>query len=279
MTTTPSNYPVTTIEPAERRLMPEVRELWRHRHLAFLFAWRDIKVRYKQSLIGIAWAVLQPFMTMVVFTLIFGKFASFPDQGLPYPVFVYAGLLPWTFFASSFGQTAGSVLANRVLVQKVYFPRLVLPLSAVLVPLADLFFSSIVLFGVMAWFDVTIQPTVVLAPIFLALIAMTAVGVGSALAVVNVRYRDVPYTIPFIIQLWLYASPVIYPTAELPEKYQIISAFNPLVAGVTGFRWALTGTPPPDTIVLVIGVVMATVMFLGGLLIFRRGETKFADVM
>jgi lipopolysaccharide transport system permease protein len=279
MTTTPSDYPVTTIEPAERRLMPEFRELWRHRHLAFLFAWRDVKVRYKQSLIGIAWAVLQPFLTMVVFTLIFGKFANFPSQGLPYPVFVYAGLLPWTFFASSLGLSAASVVTNRILVQKVYFPRLILPLSAVLVPLVDLCFSSVVLLGVMAWFDVAVQPTVVLAPFFLLLIAMTAVGVGSALAVINVRYRDVPYTIPFLIQLWLYASPVIYPTAELPEKYQIISALNPVVAGVTGFRWALTGTPPPDTIVLVLGITMAIVMFVGGLVIYRRGETKFADVM
>jgi lipopolysaccharide transport system permease protein len=279
MTTTPSDYPVTTIKPAERRLMPEFRELWRHRHLALLFAWRDVKVRYKQSLIGIAWAVLQPFITMVVFTLIFGKFANFPSQGLPYQVFVYAGLIPWTFFASSLGLTAGSVVTNRVLVQKVYFPRLVLPLSSVLVPLVDFFFSFLVLLGIMLWFDVSIQATAILAPLFLLIIAMTAVGVGSALAVVNVRYRDVPYTIPFLIQLWLYASPVIYPTNALPEQYQIISALNPVVAGVTGFRWALTGTPPPDTIVLVLGISMAIVLFVGGLLVYRRGEAKFADVM
>lgn len=275
----PGDRPLTVIDAAKRRPAVELGELWRARETALTFAWRDVKVRYKQSLIGIAWAILQPLLTMVVFTIIFGKFAKFPSQGLPYQVFVYTGLLPWTFFSSALSQTAGSVLANRQLVQKVYFPRLILPLSAVLVPAIDFLFSLVVLAGIMAWYDIGLHLTVLLAPVFLLLLALTALGVGAVLATINVRYRDVPYAIPFLIQTWLYVSPVIYGFGSLPHKWQVILSLNPVVAGITGFRWALVGTPAPSLLELLLGLPSAVVMVVAGFIVFRRFETRFADTM
>jgi homopolymeric O-antigen transport system permease protein len=274
-----SQLPVTVIEAAAPRARLELRELWRARDLALTFAWRDVKVRYKQSLIGIAWAVIQPFLTMVVFTLVFGKFANFPSQGLPYQAFVYLGLLPWALFASSLTQISSSVLSNRQLVQKVYFPRLILPISGVLVPVVDFLFSSIVLVGILFWFHVHTSANVFFAPLFLVLLLVTALGVGAVFAAINVRYRDVPYVVPFLIQIWLYVSPVIYPTAALPEKYETLSSLNPVVPAITGFRWALAGTPPPSTIQLALGISFATVLVTFGFWFYRRWESRFADTI
>ena len=245
---------LTVIEAETPRLKLELRELWRARDLAFTFAWRDVKVRYKQSLIGITWAILQPLATMVVFTLIFGKFAKFPSQGQHYQVFVYSGLLPWTLFATALTQISGSVLQNRQLVQKVYFPRLILPISGVLVPAIDFFFSSVVLAGIMVWYQIGVSWHVLLVPVFLLILVFTALGVGSFFATVNVRYRDVPYVIPFLTQIWLYLSPVIYPSNAIPEKWQVLFSLNPMVAAITGFRWALLGTPAPTTMEVTLGL-------------------------
>lgn len=275
----PSTLQLTVIEADAPRAKAELRELWRARELALTFAWRDVKVRYKQSLIGIAWAVLQPLLTMVVFTLIFGKFAQFPSQGLPYQVFVFLGLLPWMFFATALSQISGSVVLNRQLVQKVYFPRLILPLSGLLVPAIDFLFSCVVLAAIMTWFHVGTGPTLLLAPLFLLLLAVTAMGVGSVLAAVNVRFRDVPYVVPFLIQIWLYVSPIIYPTSALPQKYQVLSAVNPVVPAITGFRWAVAGTPPPTAVQLGIGIASATVMLLIGFRVYSKWETRFADTI
>lgn len=274
-----SEAPVTVIRPARRSGLPEFRELWRARDLAFILAWRDVKVRYKQSLIGIAWAVLQPFLTMVVFTLIFGKFAQLPAQGLPYPVFAMLNLVPWTFMAAVFTLTSGCVLTNRMLVQKVHFPLLILPLACILVPLVDFVFSFAVGIGITKWYDVTIQGTIVYVPFFLLMLAMTGVGLGSFLAVINVRYRDVPYAIPFLVQLWLFASGVIYAADALPEKYIAIASLNPAVGAITGFRWAVVGTPPPSTTMLGLGILMAVVLFFFGLWFYRRAEPRFADTL
>ena len=274
-----STSPLTLIRPARRSGLPDFRELWRFRDLAMILAWRDVKVRYKQSLIGIAWAVLQPFLTMVVFTLIFGKFAQLPSQGLPYPVFAMLNLVPWTFMAAVFTATAGCVLGNRALVQKVHFPLLILPLACVLVPLVDFVFSFVVGLGITVWFDITIQPTIVYVPFFLLMLAMTAIGLGSFLAVINVRYRDVPYAVPYLVQLWMFASGVIYAAAALPEKYIAIASLNPAVGAITGFRWAVAGTAPPTTTMLVLGVVMAVVFFFSGLWFYRRAEPRFADTI
>jgi len=271
--------PVTLIRPARRSGLPDVRELWRARDLALILAWRDVKVRYKQSLIGIAWAVLQPVLTMIVFTLIFGKFAQLPAQGLDYPVFAMLNLVPWIFMAAIFTLTAGCVLANRVLVQKVHIPLLILPVTCILVPLVDFVFSFAVGIGITAWYGTAIQPTIVLVPLFLLMLAMTAVGLGSFLAVVNVRYRDVPYAVPFLVQLWLFASGVIYAAEALPERYLAIASLNPAIGAITGFRWAVAGTPPPTTTMLVLGVTMAVVFFVGGLAFYRSAEPRFADTL
>ncbi len=274
-----SDAPVTLIRPAGRSGLPDFRELWRARDLALILAWRDVKVRYKQSLIGIAWAILQPSLTMVVFTLIFGKFAQLPSEGLPYPVFSMLNLVPWTFLAAVFTLTAGCVLSNRMLVQKVHFPLLILPLACVLVPLVDFVFSFVVALGITEWFGVSIQPTIVWVPAFLLMLAMTAIGLGSFLAVINVRYRDVPYVVPFLVQLWLFASGVIYAAGAIPEKYIGVASLNPAVGAITGFRWAVAGTPPPTTTMLGLGVLMTIVIFFAGLWFYRRAEPRFADTI
>ena len=244
-----------------------------------ILAWRDVKVRYKQSLIGIAWAVLQPFKTMVVFTSIFGKFAQLPSQGLPYPVFAMLNLVPWSFLAAVFTLTAGCVLGNRMLVQKVHFPLLILPLACILVPLIDFAFSFSVALGITSWYDVAIQPTIVLVPLFLLMLAMTAIGLGSFLAVINVRYRDVPYVVPFLVQLWLFASGVIYAAAAIPEKYMAVASLNPAVGAITGFRWAVAGTAPPTATMLGLGVAMTLILFFCGLWFYRRAKHRFADTL
>jgi lipopolysaccharide transport system permease protein len=279
MSETPSAVPVTLIRPVRRSGMPEFREVWRSRDLALILAWRDVKVRYKQSLIGIAWAVLQPLLTMVVFTLIFGKFAQLPAQGLPYPVFSMLNLVAWTFLASVFTLTSACVLSNRTLVQKVHFPLLILPLACILVPLVDFAFSFLVGLGITWGYDIPIQPTIVLVPLFLLMLGATAIGVGSFLAVINVRYRDVPYVVPFLVQLWLFASGVIYAADSIPEKYLNIASLNPAIGAITGFRWAVTGTPAPSATMLALGVTTAVIVFLGGLWFYRRAEPRFADTL
>jgi lipopolysaccharide transport system permease protein len=278
----PSNLrelPLTVIQADAPRAWLELRELWRARDMALAFAWRDVKVRYKQSLIGIAWAIIQPLLTMVVFTIIFGKFANFPSQGLPYQVFSYLGLLPWAFFSTALAQISTSVLTNRQLVQKVYFPRLILPISGLLVPAVDFCVSCVVLGGIMWWFHVGTSIDIMLAPFFLLLLAVTALGVGAVFASINVRYRDVPYVVPFIVQIWLYLSPVAYPTDALPHKYQILGSINPVAPAITGFRWAVAGTPPPTALQLGIGLASAATLLTVGFSIYRRWELRFADTL
>jgi lipopolysaccharide transport system permease protein len=279
MSEIPSDLPVTLIRPVRRSGIPNFGELWRARDLALILAWRDVKVRYKQSLIGIAWAILQPLLTMVVFTLIFGKFADLPAQGLPYPVFSMLNLVAWGFLASVFALTSGCVLANRMLVQKVHFPLLVLPLACILVPLVDFAFSFTVGLGITVGYDVPIQSTIVLAPLFLLMLGATGIGLGSFLAVINVRYRDVPYAVPFLVQLWLFASGVIYAADAIPEKYLNIASLNPAVGAITGFRWAIVGTPAPTTTMLALGLTTTVVVFVGGLWFYRRAEPRFADTL
>jgi lipopolysaccharide transport system permease protein len=270
---------ITVIRPPSGLPRLDVLELWRFRELAFRILWRDVKVRYKQTSIGVAWAVLQPFLTMVVFTFIFGRFAGFPSQGLPYEVFVFSALLPWTYFAQSVVGSSTSLASNVALVTKVYFPRALLPLSGVAVPLVDFTLSLGVLAGLMAWFDVAPVATLPIAPAFLALAVVTALGVGLFFSALNVRFRDVPYAIPFLIQIWLYLSPVIYPSKALPEVWQWVFALNPMTGAITGFRWALFGTPAPEPGQLAVSVVAAIAIFTAGLAFFRRTEATFADTI
>jgi lipopolysaccharide transport system permease protein len=267
------------IQPASRLPKLDFQELWQYRELALTFVWRDLKVRYKQTAIGVAWALLQPFVTMVVLTLIFGKFAKFPSQNLPYPVFLYSAQLPWTYFSSAFVAAAASVSLNTTLVTKIYFPRVLLPLAAITVPFVDFVLASSILVGMMVWYHVGVGPEVVLAPLFILMAAVTALGAGFLFAVANVRYRDVPYVIPFLVQIWFYCSGVIYPIEALKEKWQWILSLNPMTGVITGFRWALVGTPPPHAGQFALSVAMAGLLFLVGLTVFRGFEPRFADTI
>ena len=275
----PLSERLTVIRPASRIPRLNFQELWQYRELALTFVWRDLKVRYKQTAIGVAWALLQPFVTMVVLTLIFGKFAKFPSQNLPYPVFLYAAQLPWTYFSSSFTASSSSISLNASLVTKIYFPRVLLPLAAIMVPFVDFLLASTILGGMMIYFHVGIGPEAVLAPLFILLAAVTALGAGFLFSVANVRYRDVPYVIPFLVQIWFYCSGVIYPIEALKEKWQWILSLNPMTGVITGFRWALVGTPPPHAGQFALSVAMAGLLFLVGLTVFRGFEPRFADTI
>lgn len=254
-------------------------ELWAYRELLGRLAWRDVAVRYKQTSFGIAWAILQPLLTMVVFTIVFGKFASFPSNGLPYPIFSYSALLPWTYFAASVGLASGGLVSNRALVTKVYFPRLILPLVGVVVPIVDFLMALIVLFGMMAWFSIWPSWAIVLAPLFMLLALVTAFGVGLCLSPLNVRYRDVPYAVPFMISIWMYFSGVVYSIDGLKEWQQWILAINPMTAVIQGFQWGMLGTVPPDLGKTLISVASATTLIVVGLSYFRKSEPRFADTI
>jgi lipopolysaccharide transport system permease protein len=270
---------VTVIRPAPKWPHLDVRELWHYRELLASLAWRDIAVRYKQTSIGVAWAILQPFLTMVVFTLVFGRFADFPSKDIPYPIFTYSALLPWTYFAAALAVSSSSLVSNRGLVTKVYFPRVLLPLAGVTVPIVDFLLALTVLFGMMAWFDVWPNAAMLLAPLFMLMALVAALGVGLFLSAVNVRYRDVPYAIPFVLQIWLYLSGVVYAISSLPEHWQWVLALNPMTGVINGFQWGLVSTEAPDLGKTLVSVAATALFFVVGLWFFRRSEPRFADTI
>jgi lipopolysaccharide transport system permease protein len=270
---------VIVIKPAPRWPHLDVREFWHYRELFAMLVWRDIKVRYKQTSIGVAWAIVQPLMLMIVFTLIFGKFARFGSEGLPYQVFTYSGLLPWTYFAAALTLSSASVVSNVNLVTKVYFPRVFLPFAASAVPAIDFVLAFVVLVGLMAWYGVGVSAAIVLLPVFLALAFLTALGVGLFLSAVNVRYRDVPYAIPFLTQLWMWLSPVAYSVRALPERWEWVFSINPMTGVINGFRWTIVGTPAPSAGQLALSLGTAILFFVVGLAYFRRSEPRFADTI
>jgi homopolymeric O-antigen transport system permease protein len=274
-----SNGRVTVIRPAARWPHLDLVELWHYRELLGRLTWRDVAVRYKQTSIGVAWAILQPFLTMVVFTLVFGRFANFPSKGVPYPIFTYSALLPWTYFASAVAVAGTSLVSNRGLVTKVYFPRVLLPLAGVTVPIVDFLLAFSVLVGMMLWFDIWPSVAILLAPFFLFMAFVAALGVGLFLSAVNVRYRDVPYAIPFLMQIWLYLSGVVYAISALPERWQWVLALNPMTAVINGFQWGVLGTPAPELGKTIVSVVATAVFFVIGLWFFRRSEPRFADTI
>jgi len=273
------NSDITVIRPASSWPQIQFNELWRYRGLLGVFVWRDLKVRYKQTVIGVAWALFQPLFTALVYTFVFGRFAKFPSENLPYPIFAYAGVLAWQYFSSSFNQATSSVVGNVPLVTKVYFPRLLLPIGGVLVPLVDLTLSLTVLAGMMVWFGVVPSALILLSPLFIALALVTALGAGLALSAMTVRYRDVPYAIPLFMQVLPFLSGVMYSLTALPEKWQWVLAFNPLTAVVTGWRWTVLGGFSPNPGQLAISVAMAFAMLAVGLAYFRRSEPRFADTI
>ena len=269
----------TVIRPASRVPRLDFAELWRYRELALTLVWRDLKVRYKQTAIGVAWALLQPFVTMVVLTLVFGKFAQFPSQNLPYPVFLFSAQLPWTYFQSSFTSASASVSVNSPLVTKIYFPRVLLPLAAITVPFVDFVLASSILLGMMVYFHVGVGTEILLSPFFVLLAAVTALGAGLLFSVANVRFRDIPYVIPFLVQIWFYASGIIYPIDSLSERWQWILSLNPMTGAITGFRWAVVGTPAPQAGQFALSVAVAGILFVVGLAVFRGWEPRFADTI
>jgi lipopolysaccharide transport system permease protein len=270
---------VTIIKPAARWPHLDLSELWHYRELLARLVWRDIAVRYKQTSIGVAWAVLQPFLTMVVFTFVFGRFANFPSKGLPYPIFTYSALLPWTYFASAVALSSASIVSSRALVTKVYFPRVLLPLASVSVPVADFLPAFLVLVGMMFWYSTFPTIAILLAPLFLAMALAAALGVGLFLSALNVRYRDVPYAVPFLIQIWLYLSGVVYAISSLPEKWQWVLSLNPMTAVINGFQWGVLGTPAPELTKTLVSIAATVLFVVVGLWFFRRSEPRFADTI
>lgn len=270
--------PVTIIRPLRGWIPINFRDLWVYRELLYFLTWREIKVRYKQTALGFAWAVIQPVCMMIVFTLFFGTLAKIPSEGIPYPLFNYAALLPWTLFAEGITRSSMSMVQNPNLVKKVYFPRLVIPLSGILSPLVDFAIAFTILVGMMFYYGYAPTVNVLWLPAFIVLALMTSLGVGLWLSAINVKYRDVRYVIPFLIQLWLFASPVVYSSSLLPERFQAIYGLNPMAGVIEGFRWALLGTEPPGSLIA-ISVIIVIVILISGAFYFRRNEKTFADVI
>ena len=256
-----------------------LRDLWVYRELIFFLIWRDIKVRYKQTALGAAWAVLQPLLTMIVFTFFFGNLLDVNSDGLPYPVFSYTALLPWGLFSKAIGDAGRSLVLNRNMLTKIYFPRLVIPIASVVSGLIDFAIAFVVLMGLMWYYRITPTAAVWALPFLLLLALVTALGVGLWLSALNVIYRDVGYVIPFLTQLWFYITPIVYSSSELPDSLKVIYALNPMVGVVDGFRWALLGTDTAPGVMLLVSSIMAVVVMVTGLYYFRRMERTFADMI
>lgn len=267
------------IEPSHGLLNLRLREVWEYRELLYFFVWRDIKVRYKQTAIGAAWAVLQPFLTMVVFSLFFGRLAKIPANGLPYPVFYYCALLPWIYFASALQNATNVVVEQQRVITKIYFPRVVLPISAVLGGLVDFAISFGVLLAIMAYYGIAPTAATLWLPVFLLLAILTALGMGLWLSALNAFYRDVRYVVPFLVQFWMFASPVAYPSSLVPERWQWLYGLNPMAGVIEGFRWALTGQGLPPGPMMAASATGVVVVLVSGLIYYRAMEGSIADVV
>lgn len=278
--TTKSPEEVITLRPSRGWIALNLRDLWRYRELAYFLTWRDVIVRYKQTLLGAGWAVLQPLLNMVVLSVIFGEFAKMPTGGIPRPIFTFAALLPWGLFSKALSDTGRSMLSNRSMITKIYFPRLIIPLASVLGGLVDFSIQFVILVGMMFYYQFAPTAAVFTLPLFILLALVTALGVGLWLSALNVLYRDVNYILPFLTQLWLLITPVAYSAQEVvPEQWQLIYALNPMVGVVEGFRWALLGATPPPTGTLLISASISVILLITGMYYFRRMERTFADLV
>ena len=274
----PTDSHVIVVKPSKGWISLKLKELWEYRELFYFLTWRDIKVRYKQTVLGAAWAIIQPFFTMVVFSLFFGKLAKVPSDGLPYPIFAYAALVPWTFFANGLTQSSNSLVGNANLIKKVYFPRLVVPASSVISGLVDFVLAFIVLIGMMLVYGIIPTFNIVWLPFLLLLAFVTSLGVGLWFSALNVQFRDVRYIVPFLTQFWLFATPIAYPSSLLAEPWRTLYGINPMVGVVEGFRWALLGTDTAPGLIIIISSLVALALLVGGAFYFRRMEKTFADV-
>ena len=271
---------VTRIRATNRFFSLDLRELWQYRELAFILAWRDVKVRYKQTVLGIGWAVIQPFVTMLLFTLLFHKALKIvPEYDVPYPLYAYVGLLPWYYFTSSLTQSATSVIGNSSLVSKVYFPRLLIPLASITVPIVDFMASAVVLAGMFVYYGRAPHWHTIAAPLFLLMALITAFGIGLWLSALGVRYRDVPYAVPFLTQLWFFASPIFYPVSYVSSQYRWLFALNPMTGVIDGVRWTVLGKGLPHYTIFATSAGTGLLLLLSGLASFSRTERLFADTI
>lgn len=267
------------IKPSHGWVSLKLRELWEYRELLYFLTWRDVKVRYKQTVIGAAWAIIQPFFTMVVFSLFFGKLAKIPSDGIPYPIFSFAALVPWTFFANGLSQSSNSLVGSANLIKKIYFPRLVMPISGVVSGIVDFVLAFIVLVGMMLFYHILPSANIIWLPFFLLLAFVTSLGVGLWLSAMNVQFRDVRYVVPFLTQFWLFATPIAYPSSLLSEPWRTIYGLNPMVGVVEGFRWALLRTNTAPGPIIIVSTLAALAILVSGAFYFRRMEKTFADVV
>jgi len=267
------------IRPSRRWAFPDLGELWEHRELLYFFAWRDIKVRYKQTVLGATWAVIQPLFTMVVFTIFFGNFAKIPSEGLPYSIFSYTALVPWTYFANSVSQASSSMVSQRGIITKVYFPRVIVPLASMISGLLDFAIAFAVLVAMMLYYRIFPTINILLIPLLLLFSFATALAVGLWLSALNVIYRDVQYAVPFLVQFWLFATPIAYPSTLVPARWRPILGLNPMTGVVEGFRWSLLGSGEGLGPMFWVSVVIVLLLLITGLLYFRHMERVFADVV
>jgi lipopolysaccharide transport system permease protein len=274
-----ADVPVITITSSRGWVPLRLSELWAYRELLYFLVWRDVKVRYKQTVLGAAWAVIQPFLTMVVFSVFFGRLAKIPSDGVPYPIFAFAALVPWTFFAQGLSQASNSLVGGSQLIKKVYFPRLVMPIAAVLSGVIDLILAFGVLLGMMLFYGIGVSVKILTLPLFALLATVASLGVALWLSALNVAFRDVRYVVPFLIQFWLFATPIAYPSTLLSEPWRTIYAINPMVGVVEGFRWALLGTTTAPGPIALVSTLVAVVILIGGAYYFRRLETTFVDIV
>jgi lipopolysaccharide transport system permease protein len=274
-----STQPVTRIKPVRGWVSLGLADLWEYRELIYFLTWRDIKVRYKQTVLGAAWAVIQPFFGMVVFTVFFGRLAKISSDNIPYPIFSFAALVPWTFFSNGLGASSAVLVGSTNLVTKVYFPRLAMPIAAVLGGVIDFVLALLVLFGMMAFYGVSPTLNILWLPVFIALAMAAALGMGTWLAAMNVQFRDVRYVVPFLLQLWMFVTPVVYPSSLIKEPWRTVYGLNPMAGVIDGFRWALLGAPPPPASMLAMSALTAVLLLVSGTYYFRRMETSFADLV
>ncbi|MCX6588729.1 MAG: ABC transporter permease [Acidobacteria bacterium] len=279
MSETISSLPILRIAPSKGWVSLQLKELYAYRELLYFLIWRDIKVRYKQTALGAAWAIIQPFFTMVVFSLFFGRLAKIQSDGLPYPVFAYAALVPWTFFAQGLSQASDSLVGSANLIRKVYFPRLAIPVGTVVSGMVDFLLAFLVLLLLMLYYGVTPGWHVLWLPLLLVLALVTALGVGLWLSALNVKFRDVKYVVPFVTQFWMFVTPIAYPSSLLPPEWRPVYALNPMVGVVEGFRWALLGTDTAPGPMMAVSAAVALVLLVSGAFVFRRMEKSFADVV